>query len=152
MAPIWLLDIFSYHVYSLRYHFVYASSQWETALQSNVVSHWLGAFTKWSRHCGLVMPYVVSHPSWPTLHQVMTWHLFSAKQLYGPILTYFQMKPQAQTVCKLDVNMITSSNASIFSVTGPCVGNELFTGVFPSQRPMMRSFIFFIFMLGQVVE
>ena len=29
-------------------HFVYAPSQWETALQCNTVSHWLGAFTKWS--------------------------------------------------------------------------------------------------------
>ena len=26
----------------------YAPSQWETTLQCNVVSHWLGAYTKWS--------------------------------------------------------------------------------------------------------
>ena len=31
-----------------RDHFVYAPSQWETTLQCNVVSHWLGAFTKLS--------------------------------------------------------------------------------------------------------
>ena len=31
-----------------RDHFVYAPSQWETTLQYNVVSHWLGAYTKWS--------------------------------------------------------------------------------------------------------
>ena len=31
-----------------RDHFVYAPSQWETTLQRNVVSHWLGAYTKWS--------------------------------------------------------------------------------------------------------
>ena len=31
-----------------RDHFVYTPSQWETALQCNVVSHWLGAYTKWS--------------------------------------------------------------------------------------------------------
>ena len=31
-----------------RDHFVYAPSQWETTLQCNVVSHWLGAHTKWS--------------------------------------------------------------------------------------------------------
>ena len=31
-----------------RDHFVYAPSQWETTLQCNVVSHWLGAFTKWA--------------------------------------------------------------------------------------------------------
>ena len=31
-----------------RDHFVYAPSQWETTLHCNVVSHWLGAYTKWS--------------------------------------------------------------------------------------------------------
>ena len=31
-----------------RDHFVYVPSQWETTLQCNVVSHWLGAYTKWS--------------------------------------------------------------------------------------------------------
>ena len=31
-----------------RENFVYAPSQWETTLHCNVVSHWLGAYTKWS--------------------------------------------------------------------------------------------------------
>ena len=31
-----------------RDHFVYAPSQWEATLLCNVVSHWLGANTKWS--------------------------------------------------------------------------------------------------------
>ena len=31
-----------------HYHFVYAPSQWETMLHFNVVSYWLGAYTKWS--------------------------------------------------------------------------------------------------------
>ena len=31
-------------------HFVNASSQWRTTLHNNVVSHWLGAYTKWSLH------------------------------------------------------------------------------------------------------
>ena len=31
-----------------RDHSVYASSQWETALQCNAVSHWLGSYTEWS--------------------------------------------------------------------------------------------------------
>ena len=31
-----------------RDYFVNVPSQWETTLQCNVVSHWLGAFTKWS--------------------------------------------------------------------------------------------------------
>ena len=29
-------------------HFVYAPSQWEMALHCNAISHWLGAFSKWS--------------------------------------------------------------------------------------------------------
>ena len=32
----------------IQNHFVNAPSQWETTLQCNVVSHWLGAFTKWT--------------------------------------------------------------------------------------------------------
>ena len=31
-------------------HFVNVPSQWETTLQCNVASHWLGAYTKWSLH------------------------------------------------------------------------------------------------------
>ena len=31
-----------------RNHFVYAPSQWEMMLHSNVISHWLGTYTKWS--------------------------------------------------------------------------------------------------------
>ena len=31
-----------------RDYFVYAPSQWETALQCNAVSHWLGAYIDWS--------------------------------------------------------------------------------------------------------
>ena len=37
-------------VCNITYTFIclYAPSQWETTLQCNVVSHWLGAYTKWS--------------------------------------------------------------------------------------------------------
>ena len=35
-----------------RDHFVYVPSQWEMTLQCNIISHWLGAYTKWSLiHC-----------------------------------------------------------------------------------------------------
>ena len=37
-------------------HFVYALSQWETTLQCNVASHWLGAYTKWSLLIDIVTP------------------------------------------------------------------------------------------------
>ena len=33
-----------------RDHFLYVPSQWETTLQCNVVSHWLGTYTKWYLH------------------------------------------------------------------------------------------------------
>ena len=33
-----------------RDHFVNAPSQWETTLHCNIISHWLGAYTKWSLH------------------------------------------------------------------------------------------------------
>ena len=33
--------------YRIRDHFVYAPSQWEMMLLSNIISHWLGAYTKY---------------------------------------------------------------------------------------------------------
>ena len=36
------------HNWMSRDHCVYVSSQWETTLHCNVVSHWVGAFTEWS--------------------------------------------------------------------------------------------------------
>ena len=43
---------------SIRDHFVYAANQWEATLQCNVVSHWLGTYTKWS----LSIPFVIPGP------------------------------------------------------------------------------------------
>ena len=37
-----------YHLQKFRNHFVCASKQWETTLHCNIVSHWLGAYKKWS--------------------------------------------------------------------------------------------------------
>ena len=36
--------------------------------------------------------------------------------------------------------MMTSSNGSIFRVTGHCAGNSPVSGEFPTQRPVMQSF------------
>ena len=41
---------------------------------------------------------------------------------------------------KLGWHMMTSSNGNISRVTGLCEGNSPVTGVFPSQRPVTRSF------------
>ena len=35
------------HYYVIRDHSVYSHSQWDTALQCNAISHWLGAYTDW---------------------------------------------------------------------------------------------------------
>ena len=40
--------------------------------------------------------------------------------------------------------MVTSSNGNIFCVTGLCVGNSPVIGEFPAQRPVTRSFDFFL--------
>ena len=36
------------HWWPSRNNFVNAPSQWETTLHCNIISHWLGAYTKWS--------------------------------------------------------------------------------------------------------
>ena len=38
-------------------YFLYAPCQWETTLHYNIVSHWLGAYTKWS--LWLYIPYII---------------------------------------------------------------------------------------------
>ena len=43
-------------------HFVHVHSQWGTTLHCNVVSHWLGAFTKWSL-LSCTKPSDLSNPS-----------------------------------------------------------------------------------------
>ena len=42
------MKIYLHFLWFLRDHFVYALSQWEAMLQCNIVTHWLGAYTKWS--------------------------------------------------------------------------------------------------------
>ena len=58
----------------------YVPGQWETSLQCNDVSHWLGAYLDWSLHA------IWLHRSGSTLAQVMT-----CKPLPKPMLTYSQL-------------------------------------------------------------
>ena len=37
-----------YIVLHIKDHFVHALSQWDMVLHCNIISHWLGAYTKWS--------------------------------------------------------------------------------------------------------
>ena len=48
MALMLLGSVAKLRWYCCRDIFVYAPCQWETMLQCNVASHWLGAYTKWS--------------------------------------------------------------------------------------------------------
>ena len=64
--------------FSYRDHFVNVPSQWETTLQCNVVSHWLGAFTK----CSLELP--VPSQCWEMIERAnifyASWNIFSTKR------------------------------------------------------------------------
>ena len=42
------IRLWTHKSHRIRDHFVLAPNQWETMLQYNIISHWLGAFTKWS--------------------------------------------------------------------------------------------------------
>ena len=52
----------------------------------------------------------------------------------------------------LNIGVVTSSNGSIFRVTGLFYWNPSVTGGFPSQRPVTRSFDVFFGMPRQRVE
>ena len=56
-----------------RDHFVYVPSQWETMLHYNIVSHWLGAYAKWSSY------------QWHFIAIFFTGHMF----LYGVTFNTF---------------------------------------------------------------
>ena len=65
----------------LRERFVYAPSQWETTLQCNVVSHWLGAYTEWSLYANLHPPLVTVLFSDPHMKGIWPWLV----DLYGQL-------------------------------------------------------------------
>ena len=60
VMPLVTTKLASLQLLVFRDHFVHAPSQWETALQCNIVSHWLGAYSKWSRG----IEYSTSVPLW----------------------------------------------------------------------------------------
>ena len=50
-----------------RDHFVHVSCQWETTWHCNVVSHWLGAYAKWSLHMHDMHGFLVVRSPWWSL-------------------------------------------------------------------------------------
>ena len=99
------------------------ASKWETSLQSNAVSHWLG-------------PTLAS-----ALQTEFKQHFYSTKNMFACVVygQYSSYTPtQIMYLCAL--NMMTSSDGNIFR----CAGNSLVTGGLPAQWPVTRSFdIFF---------
>ena len=76
-----------------RDRFVYALSHWEMMLQCNVVSHWLGAYTKWTlRMLNSSRPshIIWHHISWSALVWGRACCLFVTKPLPKPMMTYCQ--------------------------------------------------------------
>ena len=62
LTQLWTKCILLCHI---QWFNVNMPSQWETMLQCNSVSHWLGAFTKWSLHIG------ANQTSWSTFNYLL---------------------------------------------------------------------------------
>ena len=65
------------------------------------------------------------------MHQNLFWQ--------GMILPW-RLRQLSTTVCLQIIDMMTSSNGNIFSVTGPLCGVFTGPGEFPAQRPVTRNF------------
>ena len=102
-----------------------APSQWETSLQSNAVSHWLGANLESA--LPLHKKFAVFCQLGYAVEQVVELSvIWDATALTGPIKFY----------------IMTSSNGNIFRVTGSLW--EESTGGFPSKSPVTWSFDVFL--------
>ena len=96
-----------------RYHqrwFVYAPSQWEMTLHSNVISHWLGAYTKMIPENGLSIE--------------NGWHRWSSlQQLLLPLVTTKLAWSWQLSVLSAETRIFlaTSINTKATNVLVPCV-------------------------------
>ena len=119
----------------------YAPSQWETALQCNAISHWLGEYLDWS----LCQP-VTNLPMAEN-------NLADFQQLDWKIVNFqFQILP-SEKICDTLVISGWTSYERYFQIIGPLEDEIYFksvifklispvTGEFTSQRPEMRALIF----------
>ena len=104
-------------------HFVYGPSQWVTTLHCNVVSHWLGAYTKWS----LV----------PLLKCTL---IPSQCGQFAPENESLQLSTLQAALWEWWRHQMDTFSALL----AICVGNSPVTSEFLSQRPVMQIFdVFF---------
>ena len=63
-------------------HFVQTPIQWETTLQYNVVSHWLGAYTNWS------LTWYINHKVWSVVYRInVAWD--DCRLMFIPDMIYY---------------------------------------------------------------
>ena len=146
------------YIYSTpRDHFVSLSSQWETALLCNILSQWLGAFTKWSLRTPSVLYFLVSFEIRLTTRW---WFYPCGLGLFQKVINDLNQK-YWNTIHLLN---ITFRFARIDAVLLPkhlpnmgwwCHQMETFSALlitieFPTQRPVTQSFdVFFDLRLNQ---
>ena len=119
-------------------HFVYASSQWETTLHCKVVSHCLGANTKWSlsRDVPFVPRFklgladIIRHndirclPPTRVMLYSSVWNseLSKGRELLNFIASKHKIASMAWYIVEYFLYMMTSSNGDIFRDTGLLCG------------------------------
>ena len=84
-----------------RDHSVYGPSQWQTALQCNAVSHWLGPYTEWSLHL-----------SWSVMVLVTVLCLTAPSHNYLNQWLILSIRPQENS-CKISMKLVFNTNIPI---------------------------------------
>ena len=137
-----------------------APGQWETSLQSNAVSYCLGA----NLESALVMIFIEIQIAYSQVVWAKTDHVGCGVRTCTPVYSedYDIMFPWAvYTVCNYGPMWVTTAivvswwrhQMETFSaLLALWEGNPPFTGGFPSQRPVTRSFEFFSSATQQTVE
>ena len=115
----------------IRADFRFAHNQWETSLQSNAVSHWLGANLESALFMYIFPVHTTSIMNVWMLQDV---HLMCHMSVFSSVTHELVSIRQSLDTNDMAVNtdqeiqqsVITSSNGSFFRVTGPLCGE--FTG------------------------
>ena len=99
---------------SSRDHFLHSPNQWETTLHCNVLSHWLGVYTKWfkwplHKHIKLLWPSAIHMASKTLIINASGKGLIIAKPLPEPTMTPCQLNPWEQTSAQQNFNQNTEN-------------------------------------------
>ena len=85
---------------TFRDNFVNAPSQWDMTLYCNVVSHWLGAYTKWSLHL-MVVPLIVRYGAY-VVSLICVLHCVA---VFSIILEWIEMSPTVFQIKCVNANL-----------------------------------------------